>query len=232
MNSPYFNTYLCSTVALHPSQMNNDITKHLKNNLIKNLQGKCYKNFGYVSKIYSIVEKKGGNIIAEDPSASALYDVKFTCKLCRPLINTFIICEVRGINKQLIHLANGPIQVLIFDSKDKINQDNFTYDDNKNMLLANIGNGKGIQITVGSYVKVKVISARCDNGASKIIVIGSLEKLADKSETDNDIATRENDDIEFVDYTEHVSSNEIIVDEVNDIETDDNDDNDDDEENK
>ena len=48
IQSPYINTHLHATIGLYPSQFDNDIYKHLKNNLIRKLQGKCYKHYGYI----------------------------------------------------------------------------------------------------------------------------------------------------------------------------------------
>ncbi len=42
--------------------MNNDIYKNLKENIIKKLQGKCYKSFGYISKIYKIEQILGNKV--------------------------------------------------------------------------------------------------------------------------------------------------------------------------
>lgn len=204
MNTPYFNTNLYSTVSLHPSQMDNDIYKHLKNNLIRKLQGKCYKSYGYISKIYKIEERNGGIIIAEDSSASATYHVKFSCKLCKPLKNTTIICEVIAINKSLIYLRNGPIHVLIFEGKDHINQNNFVYDEKRNVLLAKIEKDKGIPVVTGTFVKIRVINTRIENGATRIIVFGTLESIASKKESDESITTRESDDIESIEYDKYI----------------------------
>ncbi len=204
METPYFKTYLYITVTLHPSQKNNDIYKHLKNNLTRNLQGKCYKSYGHISKIYKIEERRGGTMVPEDSSASATYQVKFSCKLCRPLKNTTIICEVKSINKSLIHVVNGPINVLIFEGHDHINQNNFVYDEKRNALLANIGNGKGIPITPGTYVKVKVINSLLEHGSPKIVVLGTLENLASRKESNDSIMMKENDDSEFVEYNKYV----------------------------
>lgn len=204
METPYFNTYLYTTVTLHPSQMNNDIYKHLKNNLIRTIQGKCYKSYGHISKIYKIEERRGGTMVPEDSSASATYQVKFSCKLCRPLKGTTIVCEVKAINKSLIHASNGPIHVLIFEGHDQINQNNFVYDEKRNALFANIGNGKGVPITPGTYVKIKVMGSLLEHGSPKIVVLGTLESLASRKESNESIMMKENDDAGFMEYNEYV----------------------------
>lgn len=206
IQNPYVNTYLYSTVSLHPSQFGNDIYKHLKNNLARKLQGKCYKSYGYISKIYKIDERQGGDIIAEDPSASALYKVKFSCKICKPLKGTTIICEVMAINKSIIHLRNGPINVLIFEESGSINKNNFIFDDKKNVLLAKIGNNQKIPVVIGTHVEIKVVATRIEHNSNKILIMGTLENIASKAGTEESIKQREHDGLAFTNYDDYVET--------------------------
>src|ERR1700722_13785306 len=98
MLSPYINTKLFTLVTVMPNQMNNDIYSHMKSNLAQRLEGKCYRNFGYISKIYEILEHGDGVIEPENPTAAAAYNVKFTCRLCIPLKDKYIICKVEKTN--------------------------------------------------------------------------------------------------------------------------------------
>lgn len=212
MESPYYNTYLYTEVILNPNQMNNDIYKHLKDNLINKLNGKCYKGYGHISKIYAIEERKGGQIIPENPSAAAIYNVKFSCKLCKPLKNHTLICEVVDINKSVIHLINGPIHVFIMDGYAHVNQNNFVYDEKRNVYLAKLENGKGIPVDAGTFVKVKVIASTIQDKNTKIIVIGTLESLATEKEKNESITSKEKDDSKFVTYDDIVGeTNQVDV---------------------
>ena len=112
-SGPYFNTYLYTTLLLRSHQMNNDIYKNLKNNLEKKYLNKCYDSYGYISKIYLIEKYECTGMPPEDPTCSAVFNVKFSCKLCRPLINTNIIATVSDINKEVINLTFGPIIILL-----------------------------------------------------------------------------------------------------------------------
>lgn len=207
LSSPYFNTYLYTTVTLQASQMNNDIYKHLKDNLIRKLEGRCYGKYGYVSKVYKIEERTGGNIIPEDPMASAVYNIKFSCKLCRPLKETIIVCEVITINDKLICLRNGPIVIIIFGEIGNINRDNFYFDDKKNALIAYIDDqkSKGVQVNRGDHVKVKIMDVRLEDKTNRIVVIGTLESLATTGERDESIKGKERDDLGFVNYDEYMT---------------------------
>lgn len=208
-NGPYFNTYLYTNVTLHPNQMNNDIYKHLKNNLIRKLQNKCYMNYGFVSKIYKIESRAGGQIIPEDPSASAVYKIKFSCKICRPLKNSTVVCEVVGINKSIIYLRNGPIYMLIFDGH--INMNNFMYDDKRNVWIAYTTGDKGIPITKGTYVSAKIYDTRIEDKSDRILMLGILESIATKQEIDKIIEMRENDDDKYIEYEDYIKDDNIVV---------------------
>jgi len=225
MNTPYFNTYLSSNISLHSSQMKNGASKFLKENLIKRMQGKCYKKFGHITKIYNIVDKKRGIIIPEDSTSSALYEVKFGCKLCKPIDGTIIICEIIKMMKSIILLKNGPIDIVIFEGKGHINETNFVYDDKRNTYLAKINQDKGIPVKIGTYVQVKVISTQIEDRSSKLIVIGTLERLATQDEIDNSIDILNNDDLPFIkydDYENKFSKKEVEeVEEVEEAEDDD-----------
>lgn len=203
IQTPYINTHLYTTVGLHPSQFNNDIYKHLKNNLIRKIQGKCYKHYGYVSRIYKLDDISKGDLVAEDPSSSALYNVKFSCKICKPLKGTIIVCEVVAINKSLIHLRNGPINLLIFEESDSVNQNNFVFDDKKNVLIAKIDNNQRIPVVVGTYVEVKITACRLENNSNRILVAGTLENIASKKSIEESIRQREGDGNDFISYDDY-----------------------------
>lgn len=206
MNTPYFNTYLYTVVGLKPNQMNNDIYKHLKNNLIRKMQGRCYKMYGFISKIYNIEDRQSGELVAEDPSASALYKVKFSCKLCRPLRGTTIVCEVEKINKSVILLRNGPIYVPIFEGRGQINAKKFVFDEKRNVWLAVLDDKKGIPITPGTFINIKVIDTQIEHNSKTIFVLGNMENLSSKEESDKSIREREDDNIQFFEHSEYIKN--------------------------
>jgi DNA-directed RNA polymerase subunit E'/Rpb7 len=207
---PYFNTYLYDTVTLYANQMNNDIYSHLKSNLINKHQNRCFGKYGYISKLHKIEEKTGGKLIPEDPMASAVYDVKFSCKVCRPLKESIIVCEVIAINKVLVHLRNGPISILIFEASGHINKENFVFDERKNLLMAYIDKNKkqGVPVIKGTFVKVKIIDVHMENNAERIVVIGTLESIASKTEIEESVKAREMDGVGYVNYNEYIAGKE------------------------
>ena len=193
------------TIGLHPSQMDNDMYKLMKNNLIRRYSNKCYKHFGYVYKIYDFEKKSNGALVAEDSSASAKYKVKISCKLCKPLKGSFIVCEVKAINKSLIYVTNGPIHCCIFEGTGNINQDNFVFDNNKTMLFGKIDN-KHVPITQGTFVEIKVIDSQIEHNSTRLIIKGTLERVASKSATMDAIKERESKDVEFMEYDNYMQT--------------------------
>lgn len=207
---PYFNTTFVKTIGLHPNQMNKKIYKNLKNNLIKKFQNKCFGSYGYISKIYGILEKEGGLITPENPLAPAIYKVKFQCKLCRPLRGSTIVFEVKAINTALIYLVNGPIHCVIFEGYDQINKEKFTFDERRNVLIGHIDNNKGVKIVAGTFVKVKCVDIRIENGTKKIMILGVLDSIATPEESEKANIERELEDkLPFYDYDEYSSRDAI-----------------------
>ena len=92
ITSPYFDTQLHSRITIHPQQINNDIYINLKNNLKKKVEKKCNK-YGFVTKVYKIVDYSDGEIIPENLDASHVFNIKFSCRVCLPVMDNLIICK-------------------------------------------------------------------------------------------------------------------------------------------
>ena len=128
MNNPFIDTMLYATVALHPSQLNNNIYSNLKQNLIEKYERRCYKDYGYICKIYEIIKRDNGILIPEDLNSSAIFKVKFSCRLCHPLENTQIICKVNQTTDLFISLVSEPIHIIVTTDSDRINSSVFYKD--------------------------------------------------------------------------------------------------------
>jgi DNA-directed RNA polymerase subunit E'/Rpb7 len=178
-SSPYITTELCASISLDPSQMNNKIYKNLKSNVITRFEGKCMKDYGYIVKVYEINKYSDGYIVAENPKSAARFYVKFTCKLCLPLLNKQIICKIDKANTLILRLVNGPINVII-TTKDRINKNVF-FVDNKGILMAKKDN-KSIPVEIGTYVKVTIVTRQFNDQDKIIMAIGILEDLATDKE--------------------------------------------------
>jgi DNA-directed RNA polymerase subunit E'/Rpb7 len=174
--SPYINTTLVSNVMLNPNQMDNKFYLHLKSNLNNKLVGKCYRNYGFITHIYKLEEISEGIIEAEDPSCSAKIVVKFSCRLCFPPKNKYIICKIDRMNKALISAINGPIKVII--TQDKINKENFSSDVDRNIRIK-----KGYEnLAPDMIVKILILSSTFGDYDTSILSIGYLQDLATPDE--------------------------------------------------
>lgn len=203
MLSPYINTKLYTRVTILPNQMSNDIYSHMKSNLIKRLENKCYKNYGLITKIYEILEKGDGIMEAENPMAAAIYKVKFSCRLCFPLKGQYIISRVERTIPMLTSLSNGPIRIII--TNDRINQDNFMV--GKAGIL--IRSGLNVKpLKSGDHVKVKIDSRKFNDGDNIIMCMGILESMATHEESIHFSEDEYNITDKFIDYDNYIKIEE------------------------
>lgn len=181
MISPYVNTILYSNVTLYPHQMNNDIYQSLKLNLIEELKDRCFGDYGYIVDIFEILTYNINRIEAENTMGSAIYDVKFSCRLCRPINETTIVCKVDKINKMLIRCVNGPINLIV--TTERINTDVFYRDNNRNLRFKS--GETSTLLTSNHYVKVAIIKTSFLNRDTRVIGIGFLQDVASPKEIES-----------------------------------------------
>ena len=202
MSSPYINTKLTTSVLLHPYQMDNKIYINLKKNLENKIVDRCFSRYGYVVKIIEILNYRDGVIEAENTESSALFDLEFSCKICSPLRNTSIICQVDKVNKLLITAINGPILVVI--TNDRINNKLFFKDKNNNIRYKIENESKVLQ--PNDFIKVTLQTIQFYDGDEKIKAIGFIESIATDEETKNFYADQYKEMDELVDFDEHQES--------------------------
>ena len=193
--SPYINTILESRITLYSNQIDNDMDKHLKTNLEKRLKNKCYKNFGYIMNIYKLVSKDGGLIEAENPNASVVFNVKFACRICIPVVSRHIIFQIESTRAELTAAINGPIRIIL--TRDRINANKFVF--NNNGLYVKVLNGMKPLIK-GDFVKIKIEQQKFNNNDTVVLCMGFLEDMA----TEEEIEGYKNDEYnisgKFIDY--------------------------------
>lgn len=170
--NPYTDEKLKTIIAIKADQMDNKLYINLKKNLESKLLNKCFKNYGIITKIYKITNFNQGIIQAENFSSSAEFEVDFNCRLCIPLNNKDIICEVIQVQKLLILAKNGPISIVIKNSTidEKIlkmdNMYNYNYRDKTTGELKKIDNG--------SHMVVRIVQSKLRHGDKTIICLGML----------------------------------------------------------
>lgn len=206
MTSPYINTILHTTVSVLPNQMDNNIYTNMKNNLIGNLKGRCYKKYGFIADIYEILSYGDALIEAENPFASALFNVKFSCRLCMPILKKYIICKVDRIIPMLVHLINGPIRVIV--TNDRINKDKFIIGKYGILVKSQDANIKTKPLQMGDIVKIQIDSRSFNNKDTIIMCMGILEDLATKEDIDLFYSDEFNKSENFIDYEKYMNENQ------------------------
>jgi DNA-directed RNA polymerase subunit E'/Rpb7 len=200
MNNPFIDTMLYTSIILHPSQLNNEIYNNLKNNLTKTLEKKCYKKYGYISKIYEILERDNGVIIPEDNTSSVLFKMKFSCRLCHPLENTKIICKVNQITDIFISLIREPIHIIVTTDNDRINKNVFHKDLHEKKLRITKTNEI---LQSGTFVIATILSKSFTDKDKKIIALGRLENIADDSDIEKYYSEEYSIEKKFLDFDEY-----------------------------
>lgn len=201
-DNPYIITKLKTKVMLYPEQMTNKLYLNLKDNLKKNHENRCFKNYGYITHIYSIIRKRRGILEAENITSSVLFDIEFSCRLCRPIEDMKIICRIFRVNRGLITAENGPIIIIIIDSK--INQKIF-FSGNDNILRYR-NTGGSSKLEVGDFVIVKVSNYEFNNKDDKIKVIGYLEDMATQEDVEQFYTNLYDDNNQDMNQEQEISS--------------------------
>ena len=179
MNNPYKTTILNTTVSLQPRQMNNEVYLNLKNNLIEDMEGKCFKDYGFITEVFEITKEGYPRIRSENLRADAEFDVEFSCRICKPIPDDNIICKVERVNKLLMKAQNGPIIAII--PGDRINDDHFFHDKNRNLQMR-LKDGKSKLVEPGDLVIVNINRVKFVNGDNQIKTICFLERMATEEE--------------------------------------------------
>ena len=200
MTSPYINTKISTSIMLHPYQMDNKIYVNLKKNLEKKISNRCFSKYGYVVKVIEILNYKDGVIEAENTESSALFDLDFSCRICLPLKNTQIICEIDRINKLLITAKNGPILVVI--TNDRINSSLFFKDNNNNIRYKQ--NEQSKMLEPQDFIKVTLQTIKFYDGDEKIKAIGFIDNIATEEEKKNYYADQYKD-VEIINFDKYLS---------------------------
>jgi len=205
--SPYINTIISHNVMLHPYQMDNKIYINLKKNLEKKIVGRCFSNYGYIVKIIEIVSCESGIIEAENTESSAIFDLTFSCRICSPLKNTQIVCEIDRVNKLLITAVNGPILVVI--TNDRVNSKVFFKDNNNNIRYKK--DGQSLMLQPHDFIIVTLQTIQFYDGDEKIKAIGFMEDIASEAEKKKYYEDQYADNNEYLDFEKY--KNQEIIDE-------------------
>jgi DNA-directed RNA polymerase subunit E'/Rpb7 len=198
--NPYKNTIFYTRVKLLPYQMNNELYINIKNNLKKKVEKRCNK-YGYINQVIKVLSYTDGTINPEDFTGSAVFDIKYSANVCKPIENTKIIVKIEKMNNMAILAKNGPIKVVL--KYDKVSNKFKTV---QGTLL--FGNE---QIKVGDYLIISVLAKRFYNKDIFISVYGFIDDVPTEQEVkDNFEPTQEDAELEeeTSKFTEYVTFNE------------------------
>ena len=195
LHTGYINTILETSVLLHPSQMDNNIDIHLKNNLKKQHENKCIKNIGYVKEVYAIKDIRGQLIDMENSECSQMFILTFKCKLYCPIIGRYIIAKMDKITEKICTAINGPMRIII--TPNRIDNKRF-YTGSGDMIIRIKPNSE--ILTQNHYVKIYVEGMTFADKDELIIIIGFLMDIANQDEIKNFYDNNKNDDIIVDDF--------------------------------
>jgi len=197
ITSPYFDTELYARIIIHPQQINNDIYINLKNNLKKKVEKKCNK-YGFITKVYKIVDYSDGEIIPENFDASHVFNVKYSGRVCLPVISNKIICKIDLLNKALIKASNGPIICII--GINYINENNFEINNKGDIVALNTNK----VLNTNDHILVTIRGTNFFAGDERILILGSLDEVA----TQKQITDYYNEDLDIEPILEEVDIND------------------------
>ena len=99
--NPFSNKKLFTRVLVPCDKLSTDIYINLKKLLKKQVEGKCIK-YGYISKIFKILDYSNNTIDINNLDCSVFYNIKFSARLCFPIENTIIVARITTMNKQFV----------------------------------------------------------------------------------------------------------------------------------
>jgi DNA-directed RNA polymerase subunit E'/Rpb7 len=201
--NPYKNTIFYTRVKLLPYQMNNELYINIKNNLKKKVEKKCNK-YGYINQVIKVLSYTDGTINPEDFTGSAVFDIKYSANVCKPIENTKIIVKIEKMNNMAILAKNGPIKVVL--KYDKVSNKFKTV---QGTLL--YGNE---QVKIGDYLIISVLAKRFYNKDIFISVYGFIDDVPTEQEIKDNFEPNQEDaelEEETSKFTEYVTFNEDDV---------------------
>lgn len=181
--NPYIDRELYTTIVLSPSNLNNMIYQNLKKKLEKQVIGKCFREYGYIMKVYEILEFADPEIWTSDSTASVHFDVTFSCHLCIPQEMESIICKINDITEVMLTAKNGPIFVIIPITPELINSKIF-YTDTYKQLIYKDENKQNQILKKNDYVKIRILRTKFNHNSPSIDSMGYLIDVANAEEKD------------------------------------------------
>lgn len=187
LDNPYVIREVGTKVALLPTQLDFNLYKNLKNNLVQKVEGKNIK-LGNVVRVHKISDYSNGYIDTNSFNSNAIYNIKYIATICIPIELKQIVVKIdmrneanKGINiKELkaIKCINGCIDCIIMTNeidtqKFNINVDGtISYKSSGNVLIS------------GDFLKITIQNKQINANTNRIMIIGYLNDIATTDEVE------------------------------------------------
>lgn len=211
LQNPYSNKILSTRILVPCTKLNSDIYLNIKNILKNKYEGNCIK-YGYISKIFKILDYSENNIDINNLDCSVSYFVKYSARLCYPVENTLIIAKIITMNKQFFVAENGPITNMI--KYNNVNESKFKLDEQHNIIVKKTKK----KLDIGNYVKIQIQAKKMYNNDNKIGTLSYLIDVPTQTEIDNFYEKKNRTEDVFDAVNNDEDMNEDIVEDVSDNE--------------
>ena len=109
----YFETLIKQRIIIQARYLNNKINQYIIEYLKNKFEGRCISE-GYIQQdTIEIVNKSIGAMSGSRFTGDVTYDILYKAKICNPLVNNIIECQVKFINKLGLLCNNGPITIIV-----------------------------------------------------------------------------------------------------------------------
>ena len=109
----YFESLIKQRVIIQAKYLNNKINQYIIDYLKNKFEGRCISE-GYIQQeTIEIVNKSIGAMSGSRFTGDVTYDILYKAKICNPLVNNIIECQVKFINKLGLLCNNGPITIIV-----------------------------------------------------------------------------------------------------------------------
>ena len=109
----YFESIIKQRIIIQAKHLNNKINDYIIAYLKNKFEGRCISE-GYIQQdTIEIVKKSIGIMSGSRFTGDVTYDILYKAKICNPLVNNIIECQVKFINKLGLLCNNGPITIIV-----------------------------------------------------------------------------------------------------------------------
>ncbi|BFG29909.1 hypothetical protein CerSpe_161830 [Prunus speciosa] len=165
----FFHIVLERNMQLHPRHFGRNLRKNLMAKLMKDVEGTCNGQHGFVVAITGI-ENIGKGLI-RDGTRFVTFPVKYQCVVFKPFKGEILEAVVTMVNKMGFFAEASPVQIFVSNHL-ILDEMEFQYGDMPNYTTS-YGSVCFSKIQKDSEVRLKIIGTRVD--ATEIFCIGTIK---------------------------------------------------------